>query len=335
MRAPSRVTTAVTSAVLAVLFAIFAIGLSAQQPTYDDLLARARAALATKDYQASVTASEQAIRMDERRWEAYAIAANAYSGQRFYDEAVESLQAALARAPDERKQLIRDALQQVRSQTTMNPAPAGRPTQPSQQTSPPIEAAIDRKRLDFIEGARLINAREGGAARDLFGKWAATGDADAMAMIGIVYEVCVPYDRAQARQWYEKAAAAGSGIGMLHLGDLYSGGLGVPQDYILARQWYEKGAAAGSVAAMHLVGLVYELGHGVPQDYEKARQWYERAAVEKGGVGSALRLGMIYEQGGPGLARGLVEARRWYQNAAAKGNAMAKTRLDQLQGPQR
>ena len=96
-----------------------------------------------------------------------------------------------------------------------------------------------------------------------------------------------------------------------------------------------KGAAAGSVAAMHLVGLVYELGHGVPQDYEKARQWYERAAVEKGGVGSALSLGMIYEQGGPGLARGLVEARRWYQNAAAKGNAMAKTRLDQLQGPQR
>ena len=37
------------------------------------------------------------------------------------------LQAALARAPDERKQLIRDALQPVGSQTTMNPAPAWTP----------------------------------------------------------------------------------------------------------------------------------------------------------------------------------------------------------------
>ena len=84
------------------------------RPSYDDLLARARAALATKDYQAAVTASQQAIGTDDRRWEAYAIAANAYTGQRLYGDAIESLQAALARAPDERKQLIRDALQQVR-----------------------------------------------------------------------------------------------------------------------------------------------------------------------------------------------------------------------------
>ena len=55
------------------------------------LLARARAALATKDYQAAVTASQQAIGTDDRRWEAYAIAANAYTGQRLYGDAIESL----------------------------------------------------------------------------------------------------------------------------------------------------------------------------------------------------------------------------------------------------
>ena len=69
------------------------------EPSYDDLLARGRSALAAKDYQAGVAASEQAIRMDDRRWEAYAIAANAYTGHQLYDDAVESLQRALSRAP--------------------------------------------------------------------------------------------------------------------------------------------------------------------------------------------------------------------------------------------
>jgi uncharacterized protein len=36
---------------------------------------------------------------------------------------------------------------------------------------------------------------------------------------------------------------------MTHLGHLYEVGLGVPKDYRQARQWYEKGAAAGDEAA--------------------------------------------------------------------------------------
>ena len=63
----------------------------------------------------------------------------------------------------------------------------------------------------------------------------------------------VPRDYGQARQWYEKAAAAGHAGGMTNLGVLYEKGLGVPRDYGQARQWYEKGAAAGNGFAMKLL----------------------------------------------------------------------------------
>src|SRR5689334_12815416 len=83
---------------------LLSCGVLYAQASYDDLLARARSALAGKDYSAAATASQEAIKMDERRWEAYAVAANAYTGQGQYDDAIDSLRAALARAPEERKQ---------------------------------------------------------------------------------------------------------------------------------------------------------------------------------------------------------------------------------------
>jgi hypothetical protein len=68
---------------------------------------------------------------------------------------------------------------------------------------------------------------------------------------GVAYEKGqgVAQDYRQARQWYEKAAAAGHAHAMSNLGRLYQHGQGVAQDYGQARQWYEKGAAAGSAFA--------------------------------------------------------------------------------------
>ena len=51
------------------------------------------------------------------------------------------------------------------------------------------------------------------------------------------------------------------------------------QDYQQARQWYEKGAAAGSADSMYSLGYLYEQAQGVTKDYQQARQWYERAAA--------------------------------------------------------
>src|SRR5262245_37582433 len=77
-------------------------------------------------------------------------------------------------------------------------------------------------------------------------------------------------------------------------GMLYHNGQGVAQDYGQARQWYEKAAAAGSAGAMANLGMLYHNGQGVAQDYEQARQWYEKAAA--GGDDRAMNsLGLLYD----------------------------------------
>ena len=114
----------------------------AQPGSYDDLLSRARSALSARDYQAAAAATQQAIRMDDHRWEAYAVAANAYSGERLYDDAIGMLQMALPRAPEDRKQLVRDALQEVRRQMAgvRSPAPIDSSPVARPQSSPAISA---------------------------------------------------------------------------------------------------------------------------------------------------------------------------------------------------
>jgi hypothetical protein len=72
---------------------------------------------------------------------------------------------------------------------------------------------------------------------------------------------------------------------MNNLGSLYFFGHGVAQDYGQARQWFEKAAAAGNADAMFNLGFMYEHGQGVALDSIQARQWYVKAAA--GGNASA------------------------------------------------
>ncbi|MEK7761833.1 MAG: tetratricopeptide repeat protein [Nitrospirota bacterium] len=90
----------------------------------------------------------------------------------------------------------------------------------------------------------------------------------------------VPQDYAQARQWWEKAAAQGDDLAQTKLGLLYENGRGVPQDFAQARQWYEKAAAKGYALAQGSLGFLYYFGKGVPQDYTQAHLWWSMAAVQ-------------------------------------------------------
>jgi TPR repeat protein len=73
------------------------------------------------------------------------------------------------------------------------------------------------------------------------------------------------------------------------LGQLCLKGRGIPHDHAQARHWFQNAAAAGSPTAMHNLGAMYEHGHGVAQDYAQARGWYRRAA-EAGNALAAERL---------------------------------------------
>ena len=66
---------------------------------------------------------------------------------------------------------------------------------------------------------------------------------------------------------------------MNNIGKQYEKGLGVAQDYAKAREWYEKAVAAGDPSAMNNIGKQFEKGLGVAQDYAKARVWYEKAVA--------------------------------------------------------
>ena len=106
---------------------------------YDDAVAKARALAAQKDFKTAATTSEQAIQMDDKRWEGYIVAAESYSGQQLYDDAIGMLQMALVRAPEDKKPAIRDAITETRRMLAGPIAPSRAPSAPS--SAPAIPAS--------------------------------------------------------------------------------------------------------------------------------------------------------------------------------------------------
>jgi hypothetical protein len=88
---------------------------------------------------------------------------------------------------------------------------------------------------------------------------------------------------------------------MTHLGLLHLKGRGSTRDYAQARHWFQKAAAAGSATAMYNLGVMHEHGHGVPQDHAQACNWYRRAA-EAGHAPAAERLSRLQERSCKGPA---------------------------------
>ena len=107
--------------------------------------------------------------------------------------------------------------------------------------------------------------------------------ASSMRQLGYLYDrgIGVSKDYAQARQWYEKAMAAGDAIAMNNLGYMYEAGNGVPKDLNRARDLYAQAAALGQPLAMTNFGNLYRDGRGVPRDYMQARQWSKRRGGRK------------------------------------------------------
>jgi hypothetical protein len=183
----------------------------------------------------------------------------------------------------------------------------------------------------LYQAGRVAEAQQDYAeARRWYEKAAAAGETAAMTNLGLLYNAGhgVPQDYAAARSWYEKAAATGNAEAMLYLGILYGTGRGVPQDDAAARRWYEKVGATGDTNAMNVVGLFYLGGIGVPKDVAVARSWYEKAAAA-GNARAMDTLGSFYEYG-TGLSQDYATARRWYEKAAAAGDTNGMTSLGSL-----
>ncbi len=109
---------------------------------------------------------------------------------------------------------------------------------------------------------------------------AEAGNADAQCTMGAIYSLGVEdvrQDWAEARRWYEKAAAQGNAEAQYNLGMMYEQGKGVRQDYAEARRLYEKSSAQGMAEAQFNLGVMYLQGHGVRQDKPAAKEWFGKA----------------------------------------------------------
>ena len=188
----------------------------------------------------------------------------------------------------------------------------------------------DVARFTFQAGRIALAQKDYVQARQLFEKAAAAGSKGALNGLGAIYQTGngAPQDYAEALSWYQKAAAAGVTFAFGNIGNFYFNGWGVPKDYAQARQWYEKGAAAGQAIAMNGLGLLYQNGYGVSQDYAQARNWYEKAAA-LGGPNAMYNLGNLYFNGN-GVPKDYDQARTWYVKSVAAGYAPAGAMINRI-----
>ena len=126
------------------------------------------------------------------------------------------------------------------------------------------------------------------------------GDASAAHRLGVIYErdyalyTGIEVDVYAAAIWFESAAEAGNADAMAELGLCYELGCGKEQSDEKALDWYMKAAEKGNLTAKYSVGEAFEEARGVPQSDEEACLWYYKAAVD-GCTDSKLALQRLHD----------------------------------------
>ena len=124
------------------------------------------------------------------------------------------------------------------------------------------------------------------------------GSTSAMVGLGMLHMHGrgVKEDKAEARNWFEKAANDGDVIAMTNLGSVYGGAMGVRQDFAKSRAWFEKAAKLNYGEAIYQLGLMAQDGDGGKKDPKAAKAWFEKAAALEH-ADALFILGKYAEQG--------------------------------------
>ncbi len=95
-------------------------------------------------------------------------------------------------------------------------------------------------------------------------------------------------DYAAAHAAHRALAEAGVAVGLYDLARDYAQGRGTDPDQAQARHWYERAAAAGHVGAMRALADKLEYGaFGTPPEPDLAQLWRQRAAAAVAGLPAA------------------------------------------------
>ena len=168
-------------------------------------------------------------------------------------------------------------------------------------------------------------------ARDWFEKAAAQNQPEALLSLARFYDGGVGGLEVSLQKGFDfcfRAAKAGSVVAMNEMGVRYQKGAGVRQDSVAAIGWFTLGAQHGLPAALVNLGNCYEVGNGVRQDYDQAGRHYAAAAKQNFGPAQFL-LGEMIEQG-KGTPTNLAHAYVLYTRAGVQKNAEAAKRAEAL-----
>ncbi len=135
-------------------------------------------------------------------------------------------------------------------------------------------------------------------------------------------------DPAEARAWFEKAAAQENAEALLELARFHDEGIAGPRDPVKGFDACHRAALAGSVVAMNEMGVRYQKGVGVPADPVNAIGWFTVAA-QRGLPVALVNLGNCYEVG-KGVRPDLDQAGANYAAAAKQQFGPAQYLLAQL-----
>lgn len=153
-------------------------------------------------------------------------------------------------------------------------------------------------------------------------------DTYAMRELGIIDELGLingTPDIQASREWYQRAAARGSGFGWAKLGRYAMNGIGEPVDVAKAVEHYERADAAGNPWGTFLLADALVEGRGVAVDRERALGLLRKAAAV-GLLEAQADLG-YYLMGGGGFAPDVSQGMHWTRKAAEAGQAVALNNL--------
>lgn len=159
-----------------------------------------------------------------------------------------------------------------------------------------------------------------GQAFRLYQPIAASGDADAQFMLGLMYAngQGVAQNFYEAAKMYRLAGTQGHIGAQVNLGSMYDECLGNgPCNSEQAANWYRRAADQGDAVAQYNLGVMYGIGRGVAENEWSARVLFRNAA-ESGYAPAQYNLAVSYERGLGGPAD-LVVAYAWYDVAEQRG----------------
>ena len=167
--------------------------------------------------------------------------------------------------------------------------------------------------------AKTLGAK---APEDLFGtveklcRAAAEKGPQGLTCLGDLFAV---QKKAEALDWYLKAADRGNVHAMVRLGDAYRLGAVGTVDLNAADNWYRRAAGTGSVEGERALGMALWRPHG---DLAEAELWLRKAA-DQGDTPAECTLGSFVAREKHDAAGGFA----WYMKAAEQGDTSGQSEV--------